>query len=110
MNVLFTYKLSQLLDGTGITANVLHPGFVATNFGKSNGGIFKPIFGMAQIGAISPDDGAKTSVYLASSSEVEGISGKYFDKSKSVRSSDESYDQNVMDRLWEESEKILVNA
>lgn len=110
MNVLFTYKLSQLLSGTGISANVLHPGFVATNFGKSNGGIFKPIFGIAQIGAISSDEGAKTSIYLASSTEVEGISGKYFDKSKPVRSSDESYDQSVMDRLWEESEKILVNA
>jgi len=110
MNVLFTYKLSQIFNGTGITANVLHPGFVATNFGKSNGGVFKPLFGFAHIGAISKEQGAKTSIYLASLPEVEGTTGKYFDKSKPVRSSDESYDQTVIDRLWEESEKILVNV
>ncbi len=108
MNVLFTYELSRRLNGDGITANVLHPGFVATNFGKSNGGIYKGVFGLAHLGAISPEEGARTSIYLSSSSEVEGVTGKYFVNSKEARSSDESYDQTVATRLWEESERMTA--
>ena len=109
MNVLFTYELDRRLEGSGITVNALHPGFVASNFGKSNGGLMKPLFGLIQLGAISVEDGAKTSIYLASSTEAEGISGKYFDQSQAVDSSKDSYNPALAKRLWEETEKITVS-
>jgi NAD(P)-dependent dehydrogenase (short-subunit alcohol dehydrogenase family) len=107
MNLLFTYELSRRLTGSGITANVLHPGFVATNFGRSNGGIFKPIFGMIYAGALTPEEGAKTSIYLASSPDVEGVSGKYFVNSKSAKSSEESYNRTVAARLWDVTADLI---
>jgi len=108
MNVLFTYELSRRLAGSGITANVLHPGFVATNFGKSNGGIFKPIFGMIYAGALTSEEGAQTSIYLASSSEVDGISGKYFVNSQPAKSSEESYSNTAAARLWDVSTELIA--
>jgi NAD(P)-dependent dehydrogenase (short-subunit alcohol dehydrogenase family) len=105
---LFTYELSRRLAGTGITANVLHPGFVATNFGKSNGGIYVPVFDVAHLGAISPKEGAKTMLHLASSPLVDGVSGKYFVQSKEARSSRESYDLTVAARLWDASERLTA--
>ena len=99
-NVLFTYELARRLKGSGVTANALHPGFVATNFGKSNGGVFQPFFRLAQIAAISPHAGAQTSVYLASSPEVEGVTGQYFDKKKAVNSSALSHNAEDAQRLW----------
>jgi retinol dehydrogenase 12 len=105
-NVYFTYELERRLEGTGVTVNALHPGFVATNFGRSNGGIFKPLFRLFQIGAISPEEGAKTSIYLASSPEVDGLTGKYFYKSKPVPSSPVSYDIDMARRLWDLSEEL----
>lgn len=108
MNVLFTYELSRHLDGGGITTNVLHPGFVATNFGKSNGGLYKPVFSLAHLGAISPEEGARTSVFLCSSPDVEGLTGKYFVNSRETRSSAESYDHMVASRLWEETMRLTA--
>jgi NAD(P)-dependent dehydrogenase (short-subunit alcohol dehydrogenase family) len=65
-NILFTTELARRLDGAGVTANVLHPGFVASNFGKNNGGLFGFMIGLAQrVAAIGPEAGAETSVYLA---------------------------------------------
>ncbi|WP_298006910.1 MULTISPECIES: SDR family oxidoreductase [Anaerolinea] len=100
-NLLFTYELARRLEGSGITVNALHPGFVATRFGRSNGGIFDPLFRLFQFAAISPEEGARTSVYLAASQEVEGVSGKYFEKCRAVPSSPESYDLASARRLWE---------
>lgn len=105
-NVYFTYELARRLEGTGVTVNALHPGFVATNFGRTNGGIFNPIFKLAQIGAITPEQGAETSIYLATSPEVEGVTGKYFIKCKAVPSSKVSYDEETARRLWEISEEM----
>ena len=105
-NVLFTYELVRRLPETKITVNALHPGFVATNFGKSNGGIYHPIFGLAQLAAISPQKGAETSIYLASSPEVEGVTGKYFDRKKAVRSSDLSNNTKLAAQLWLVSEQL----
>jgi NAD(P)-dependent dehydrogenase (short-subunit alcohol dehydrogenase family) len=107
MNVLFTYELVRRLNGGGITVNALHPGFVASNFGKSNGGLMIPIFKLVHLGAINTREGAKTSVYLASSPEVEGVTGKYFDKYQAIKSSIESYDEVIAKRLWEETETII---
>src|SRR3974377_512531 len=78
-NVMFTYELARRLEDTHVTANVLHPGFVATGFGHNNGGLMRTGMNIVQkIAARKPEQGAQTSVYLASSSEVEGISGQYF--------------------------------
>lgn len=110
-NVLFTYELARRLEGTGVTANVLHPGVVRTGFGKNNGGVVGPLFAVFQrVGRpffIAPEDGAATSIYLASSPEVEGVTGKYFDKCKAVPSNAISYDQAVAKRLWDVSEALV---
>lgn len=106
MNILFTRELARRLDGSGVTANALHPGFVATDFGFSNGGIWKPIFRLAQLGAISPEQGAKTSIYLASSPQVEGVSGKYFTRSRAVSPSPQAQDDAAAQKLWEISLKL----
>jgi NAD(P)-dependent dehydrogenase (short-subunit alcohol dehydrogenase family) len=107
--VLFTYELARRLQGTGVTANCLHPGFVATNIGQSGVGrvgrsIVKLIF--SSLG-ISPEEGAKTSIYLASSPDIEGVTGKYFVKSIPVRSAPISYDESLQRQLWEESAKLV---
>jgi NAD(P)-dependent dehydrogenase (short-subunit alcohol dehydrogenase family) len=106
-NVLFTYELDRRRQGTNVTVNALHPGFVASNFGQNNGGMvgffmkrIVPWFGR------SVAEGAATSVYLASSPDVEGISGKYFTDSKPVQSSPESYNVETARRLWEISEQL----
>jgi NAD(P)-dependent dehydrogenase (short-subunit alcohol dehydrogenase family) len=101
-NLLFTYELARRLEGTGVTANALHPGFVATGFGHNGRGATKAMIGFAQrFMAISPEEGAKTSIYLASSPEVEGVTGKYFVKCKPVQSSPASYRLDDMRRLWD---------
>lgn len=106
-NVLFTYELSRKISGSHVTVNALHPGFVATNFGKNNGGLLRPAFGLVRLaGAISPDKGAETSIYLASAPEVEGVTGKYFDKKEAVFSSDESYDVDIARHLWQVSAQM----
>ncbi len=102
--VLFTYELARRLQGTGVTANCLHPGFVATNIGQSGMGpasriVTRLIFAFG----ISPQEGAKTSLYLASSPEVEGVTGKYFVKGIPQRSAPISYDESLQRQLWEES-------
>lgn len=102
-NVLFTYELARRLSGTGVTANALHPGFVASNFAKNNGGIVALAMSVLHRFAISPERGAQTSIYLATSPEVEGVTGKYFNNQKAVPSSKESYDDAVAKRLWDVS-------
>jgi NAD(P)-dependent dehydrogenase (short-subunit alcohol dehydrogenase family) len=106
MNVLFTYELSRRLEGSRVTANALHPGFVASGFAKNNGLLFRLAMPLAQIGAISPQEGARTSITLASSPEVEGVSGKYFTKEKEVQSDPASYDEQSARRLWDTSAKM----
>jgi retinol dehydrogenase 12 len=106
MNVLFTYELSRRLEGSGVTANALHPGFVASGFAKNNGLLFRLAMPLAQLGALSPREGARTSIFLASSPEVEGVSGKYFTKEKEVQSDPASYDEQSARRLWEISAEM----
>ncbi len=106
-NIYFTYELARRLQGTNVTANCLHPGFVASQFGNNTGGIFRLMIGWAKlVAAISEDDGAKTSVYLASAPEVSGVSGKYFDKCAAVSSSAVSNDADIARALWRESERL----
>jgi NAD(P)-dependent dehydrogenase (short-subunit alcohol dehydrogenase family) len=101
MNILFTRELARRLEGKDVTANALHPGFVATSFGVSNGGVWKGAMRIAQLFAISPEKGAETSIYLASSPEVAAISGEYFDKRQIVRPSEAALDDAAARRLWE---------
>ena len=105
--VLFTYELSRRLTGTGVTANCLHPGSVATNFGFSALGPLSFVGRINKLFLISPAKGAETPVYLASSPEVEGVTGKYFDKKMEKRSSATSYDENLAAKLWEKSSAMV---
>ena len=104
-NVLFTYELARRLQ-RGVTANALHPGTVTTGFGKNNPGWFRWGITLAGLFMIKPAQGAETSIYLASSPEVEGVSGKYFEKCKETRSSPASYDEVAARRLWEISAEM----
>jgi NAD(P)-dependent dehydrogenase (short-subunit alcohol dehydrogenase family) len=102
-NVLFTYELARRLAGTGVTVNCVHPGAVATNLANHNGTLMSAAWKLAGTFMKSPENGARTQIYLASSPEVTGVTGKYFIDSRPVASSDESYDENVARRLWEVS-------
>jgi NAD(P)-dependent dehydrogenase (short-subunit alcohol dehydrogenase family) len=106
-NVMFTYELARRLEDSGVTANALHPGFVASNFGRSNGGIMGVLMPLAHLFAISPEKGAETSIYLAASPEVEGVTGKYFVKKQPVKSAPASYDVAAQRRLWDVSEQLV---
>jgi NAD(P)-dependent dehydrogenase (short-subunit alcohol dehydrogenase family) len=101
--VLFTYELARRLKGTGVTVNALHPGFVATNIGQNNGRLFKLISPLLRLIARSPEEGAQTSVYLATSPEVAGVTGKYFVDNRAVPSDPISYDEALAQQLWETS-------
>lgn len=106
-NILFTRALARRLAGSGVTANAVHPGFVATNFGNNNGGVFRIGLGLAkQFMAIPPADGAKTPVYLASAPEVAHLSGLYFDKCAAREPSAEAQDDEAAERLWHESARM----
>ena len=109
MNILFTYKLAVLLKDTKITVNTLHPGFVRSRFGENNDGMVGIGLKLAKkIGAISIKQGAKTSVFLASSPTVKSVTGKYFVKCKPEKSSAASYNKSNIDRLWKTTEQCLA--
>jgi len=105
-NLLFTYELARRLAGSRVTVNALHPGVVATGFGENNGGAIR--FGMElfHLCGLTPQQGADTIFYLASSPEVEGITGKYWEKRKQIASSPASYDEATQKRLWEVSAQM----
>lgn len=102
-NVLFTYELARRLKGTGVTANCLHPGGVGTNLFR---GLPKFVQALIKLVTISPERGARTSIYLASSPEVEGVSGKYFARSRQQESSEASRNEEAARMLWELSEDL----
>ena len=111
-NVLFTYELARRLQGSGVTANCLHPGFVATRFGSGTPGVMGRAmwFGIRLLKpfAVSPAKGARTSIYLATSPEVEHVSGRYFVNGKATKSSHASYDEESARRLWKVSEQLMA--
>jgi len=109
-NLLFTYELARRLEGSSVTANALHPGFVASRFGLNNGPLFR--FGIRiafMVSAIPVDEGAQTSIHLASSPEVEEVNGKYFIKCEPAESSPASRDPAAARRLWEISEAMTAS-
>jgi NAD(P)-dependent dehydrogenase (short-subunit alcohol dehydrogenase family) len=91
-NLLFTFELARRLEGTGVTVNALHPGFVASRFMAGNGALGWFMRRWAGLFGISPEEGAKTTVYLATSPEVAGVTGKHFAKQKVIPSSPASLD------------------
>jgi NAD(P)-dependent dehydrogenase (short-subunit alcohol dehydrogenase family) len=105
-NILFTYALARRLEGSGVSANCLHPGAVATGLGKNNGGWAKAVIGLLRPFFRTPESGAATSIYLASAPQLEGVSGKYFSNCKETRSSRASYDEAAARRLWEISAQM----
>ena len=108
-NVLFTYELARRLPSGDLTVNALHPGHVATNIWKNDFSIFGPaIKKIMGLFALSPEEGADNTIYLATSPEVGGITGKYFEKRESVSSSPLSYDEGLANKLWEVSENLTA--
>jgi retinol dehydrogenase-14 len=107
-NVMFTYELARRLEGTDVTGNALHPGVTRTGFGAED-----PARALAPLVAVlrpfmrSPERGAETAVYLASSPEVDGISGRYFADRKAKKTNKSSYDTATTARLWQVSEDLV---
>ena len=107
-NVLFTYELARRLDGSGVTANVLHPGVVRTGFGHEDAGRWMSwMTRLVRPFMKSPQRGAATSVHLASAPELERVTGTYFASSRPKKSSARSYDLDVARRLWETSSRLV---
>lgn len=105
-NILFTKELSRRSNGSGVTSNCFHPGAVRTNLVQSGPWYYRLIWAIISAFFVSPRRGADTAIYLASSSEVEGISGKYFVKRKEVTLSDLADDYDAAVRLWKISEEL----
>jgi retinol dehydrogenase-12 len=106
LNILFTYELARRLAGTGVTANCLSPGFVRTELGREATGAFRVFLRLARPFQTSPDAGAQTSVYLATSPEVAEVSGRYFEKCAPAESSALSRDPAAAERLWQLSAQL----
>ncbi len=105
-NILFTRELARRVPA-GITANCLHPGFVATRFGDNSGGVMQRVFSLVKpVGAISPEDGAKTIIYLAASPEVANVTGGYFGKCRPATPTKQAQNDADAEKLWQISEGI----
>lgn len=107
-NVLFTYELARRLEGSGVTANVLHPGVVRTAFGQEDGlRWMRLLLPVVRPFLKSPEQGAATSVHLASAPELTGVTGSYFANRQPKKSSPRSYDVDVARRLWDVSAQLV---
>ncbi len=106
-NILFNRELARRIQGGGVTANALHPGFVATRFGDNSGGLLRTVMKVAKpIGAISPEEGAKTIIHLASAPQVANVSGEYFYQCRTARPTAEAQNDSDAKRLWGISAQI----
>jgi NAD(P)-dependent dehydrogenase (short-subunit alcohol dehydrogenase family) len=106
MNILFTRELAKRLAGTGVTANCLHPGFVGTRFGDESGGLMSWVIKLGKNFALTPEQGAETIIYLASSDDVAGKSGGYYEKKQFTAPSRAAQSDADAKRLWDISAKI----
>lgn len=107
--VVFSYELARRLSGTGVTCNVLHPGLVRTGMASNLGAVPSAVIGFAmRFVGLTPEQGAQTSIYLATSPVVEKITGKYWEKGKAVLSDRAAYDEASWTRLWEVSDKMVA--
>lgn len=107
-NVLFAFELARRMQGSGVTANALHPGYVATGFGMNNGRILKRFLRLGSRFALTPEQGAETSIYLASSPAVRGISGCYFVRCRPTAADKMAYSTQTARKLWEVSEEQVT--
>jgi NAD(P)-dependent dehydrogenase (short-subunit alcohol dehydrogenase family) len=107
-NLYFTYELARRLEGTGVTVNAMHPGFVKTNMAANNGWLVRLFLPLVHLSSLKPEEGARTIIYLASSPDVEAVSGKYFVREREVLSDPVSYDESAAKRLWEVSEEMTL--
>jgi retinol dehydrogenase-12 len=105
-NILLTRELARRLRGTGVTANCLHPGFVATRAGDQSGGLISYLTRLAKFFALSPPKGAETMVYLASSPEAAGFTGQYFYKCIPITPSSTAQDDRSASLLWQRSASL----
>jgi NAD(P)-dependent dehydrogenase (short-subunit alcohol dehydrogenase family) len=105
-NILFTRELARRLRGTGVTANCLHPGFVATRLGDESGGLISRLVRVAKFFAISPEQGAQTIVYLTSAPEVADLTGQYFCECRPAKPAAAALDDRAASLLWERSAAI----
>ncbi len=106
-NILWTRELARQLEGTGVTANCVHPGAVRSGLGKSNGLLGKVMTALVAPFFQSPEKGASTSIYLATSPEVEGVSGKYFAKCKPLEPKPWAKDDAAAKKLWDISRELV---
>lgn len=104
--ILYTYELAQRLEGSGVTVNALHPGVIASNFDQGLSPFMRWGWKLITPVLSTVEQGARTTLYLATSPEVEGVSGKYFSNRKAVKSSPRSYDVAVRQRLWQITEEL----
>jgi NAD(P)-dependent dehydrogenase (short-subunit alcohol dehydrogenase family) len=104
---MFTYELSRRLDGTGVTVNALHPGVVSTSFGAEDPTLLTRLARPLMRFMKSPAQGAVTSTYLASSPDIEAITGQYFANSTPKTSNESSYDTTAANRLWHVSADLV---
>ena len=107
-NILFTYELARRLAGTGVTVNCLHPGAIASGLWTNNGWFAQFLMQAGRLFLKTPEQGAQTTIYLATSDKVEGVTGKYFANCREKASNKESYEADVARRLWEISEKMTA--
>jgi len=108
-NIAFTYELARHFTNQKVTVNAMNPGLVATNVGQAAGGTSAKIKGIVdKIAGLTPEEGARTIIYLATSPEVIGVTGRYFVKEKSIPSSRITYDLGVCERLWTVSERLVT--
>ena len=105
-NILFTKELSRRFADSGVTANALHPGWVATDIGKNNGLLVRSLLPLLQWNAMSPQEGAQTSIYLASNPVVKGVSGEYFVDCRVSEPDPAALDLKAAERLWEISAEM----
>jgi NAD(P)-dependent dehydrogenase (short-subunit alcohol dehydrogenase family) len=105
-NILYTRKLADKLEGTSLTANTLHPGAIASNFGSDVNSIFGLVFKLSKPFFKSPKKGAETSIFLAASEKVEGVNGAYFKNKKAIMPSKDAQSNHNAEKLWEKSQKF----
>ncbi|HSN89664.1 MAG TPA: SDR family oxidoreductase [Anaeromyxobacteraceae bacterium] len=105
-NLLFTYELARRLEGSGVTANALHPGVVATGFGRNDPGWLRVAVRLLSPFLLDVRRGAATTLHVAAAPELERVTGRYFAKSRETASSPASLDREAQRRLWEASERL----
>jgi NAD(P)-dependent dehydrogenase (short-subunit alcohol dehydrogenase family) len=108
--ILFTYELARRLEGTGVTVNALHPGLIASNAQTGLTGLMAWFVKLLRPFMITVEQGAQNTLSLATSPQVEGVTGKYFSEKQEKKSARGSYDQALAQRLWRVSEQLVARS